>query len=232
MFLRSRSLQAEYFDAPERTAEELRSHYTWLNRVNRLTRFERPFTSWIPRLLGSNGCQQLQCLDVGAGDGALGRALSAHARSQGWDWQFTDLDLSPHACSLNPNPRATVGSAAALPFTDRSFDVVIANTMTHHLPDDATVITHFREAARVARRLVLICDMQRNPAFLALLSTLLWLRRAPRDFRADGILSVRRGWKRREWEELAQRAGLTSARVWTEHGARILLAVTVQGQDR
>lgn len=45
----------------------------------------------------------------------------------------------------------------------------------------------------------------------------------PAHFRSDGLLSVRRGWRVAEWEALAARAGIHGARVWQEHGARILL---------
>lgn len=166
MFLARRSAQAEYFDAPERTASELQAHYDWLNRINRATRFDRPFRMWIPRLLEERECAALDILDVGAGDGELGRTLSAWASERGWNWRFTDLDLSRHACALNPNPRATPGSATALPFADRSFDVVLATTMTHHLPTEVDVVAHFRESARVSRRLVLLCDMRRSMLFL------------------------------------------------------------------
>lgn len=217
-------MQAEYFDGPERTASELREHYVWLNRVNRVTRFDWPFRRWIPRFLGEAGCVGLDVLDVGAGDGELGRTLTGWARGRGWDWRFTDLDLSAHACRMNPNPRATVGSATALPFADGSFDVVLATTMTHHLAGEAEVELHFREAARVARRLVLICDMQRSLPFLWGLGLFLYLHGVPREFREDGLLSVRRGWRRSEWEAVAARAGLGTARVWTEHGTRVLMA--------
>jgi ubiquinone/menaquinone biosynthesis C-methylase UbiE len=229
MFLARRSAQAEYFDAPERTASELADHYVWLNRVNRVTRFDRPFRMWIPRLLPEADCRDLTVLDVGAGDGELGRTLSSWAGQQGWSWKFTDLDLSSHACALNPNPRATVGSATALPFPDRSFDVVVATTMTHHLPEDADVVAHFREAARVARRLVLVCDMQRSALFLGALGLFLWLHRVPREFREDGLLSVRRGWRVEEWQRMAAAAGLVDARVWSEHGTRVLLSVQKKG---
>lgn len=225
LFLSKRSAQAEYFDAPERTASELESHYEWLNRINRLTHFERPFRMWIPQLLGTERCQQLELLDVGAGEGALGRCLSHWAQAQGWAWSFTDLDLSVHACQQNPNPKAVVGSATQLPFPDNQFDVVIANTMTHHLHSEELVVSHFQEAARVARRLVLICDMQRRLPFLAALGIVLWLRGAPKEFREDGLLSVRRGWRVQEWRRLAIAAGLPQSRVWSEHGARVLLAL-------
>ena len=76
MFLARRSAQAEYFDAPERTASELQAHYDWLNRINRATRFDRPFRMWIPRLLEEREYASLEILDVGAGDGELGRTLS------------------------------------------------------------------------------------------------------------------------------------------------------------
>jgi SAM-dependent methyltransferase len=225
VFLSERSAQAEYFDAPERTADEVRMHYDWLNRINRTIRFERPFRLWIPRLLADPECRSLDILDVGAGDGALGRTLSEWAKTRGWDWRFTDLDFSAHAIALNPGSRATAGSATALPFTDGAFDVVIANTMTHHLHDEEAVVAHFREAERVARRLVLVCDMQRNGLFLALLGAMLWLRGAPREFRADGLQSVRRGWREEEWRRLANRAGLSNARIWSEHGTRVLLSL-------
>lgn len=229
MFLARRSAQAEYFDAPERTASELQAHYDWLNRINRATRFDRPFRMWIPRLLPSTTCESLEILDVGAGDGELGRTLTRWAESRSWRWKFTDLDLSTHACALNPNARATPGSATALPFADGSFDVVIATTMTHHLPTDEAVIAHFREAARVSRRLVLLCDMRRSALFLGMLGAFLWVHRVPREFLDDGLLSVRRGWRPEEWRALADRAGLGQARVWSEHGTRVLLSLQKGG---
>ena len=225
MFLHDRSSQTEYLDAPERTATELEEHYAWLNRINRLTRFERPFRIWIPRLMGDMQCQRLEVLDVGAGEGSLGRSLTTWAGEKGWDWSFTDLDSSETVGALNPSGRAVRGTATALPFEDGQFDVVIANTMTHHLDSEEAVVAHFREAARVARRLVLICDMQRRLPFFLLLGTTLWLVRAPREFRRDGLLSVRRGWRAGEWRRLADAAGLAEARVWDEHGSRVLLAL-------
>jgi SAM-dependent methyltransferase len=224
MFLRWRTTQGEYFDAPDRSEPEIRLSLDWLGRVNRITRFERPFRIWIPRLLDEATCRHLTVLDLGAGDGSLGRVLTAWAGDRGWRWDFTNLDLNPCLDALNPGGRNVRGSVTALPFDDGHFDVVIGNAMTHHLPSDAAVAQHFREADRVARRLVLICDMHRNPMFLGALWLMLVALRAPRDFRSDGLVSVRRGWRVGEWRRLALEAGLTDARVWLEHGTRILLA--------
>lgn len=224
MFLRQRATQAEYFDAPERTEEELRLHYAWLARMNRLTRFERPFRVWLPRLLGRDRCGRLSLVDLGAGDGSLGKTLSAWARTQGWEWSFTNVDLCPPGLDQS-GVRHVTANVTALPFADGEFDVAIATTMTHHLNTDAAVIRHFQEAGRVARRAVLICDMQRNPLFLAGLWLTLIAVGAPGEFRRDGVLSVRRGWRVPEWRHLADQAGLPQARVWSEHGAHVLLAV-------
>ena len=224
MFLRRRAKQAEYFDGADRTPEEIRAHYASLERMNRLTRFERPFRVWIPKLLGSDACNRLKILDLGAGSGQLGRVLSAWAAEQGWVWEFTNIDLCPVAARLDPSERHVVGSVTALPFSDGEFDVVVATTMTHHLPSEADVIAHFREAHRVSGRLVLLCDLHRNLPFLVLLWCVCV--RDSRHFRADGVLSIRRGWRVPEWRGLASRAGLDHARVWLEHGTRVLLATT------
>lgn len=209
--MRHRATQAECFDAPGRDLEIVRSDYGWLARVNQITRFAWPFQHLIPATLGRDACTRLRLLDVGAGDGRLADTLEAWARQRGWDWQVTSLDYNPLCASFATRP-IVVGSATALPFPDQAFDVVVASTMTHHLTD-AEVEAHFREAARVADRLVLIVDLHRNPLFAAILWALLIALRAPRHFRADGILSVRRGWRVPEWRALARRAGLAGAQV-------------------
>ncbi|HTI72927.1 MAG TPA: methyltransferase domain-containing protein [Candidatus Limnocylindria bacterium] len=223
--MRERTKQVEYFDGLERTPEELRGHYAALARLNRVIRFERPFRFWLPQILGEVACAKLSFLDLGAADGFLGRQLSAWATERGWDWQFTNLDLCPFTAELDPNERHVTASVTALPFPDGSFDVVTASMMTHHLNTDDEVVTHFREAVRVARRAVLICDLHRNPFFLTGLWLLMQCLDVPREFRRDGATSVRRGWRVPEWQRFVRQAGLEQAQVWFEHGTRILLSV-------
>ncbi len=223
MFLRERARQAEYFDHPDRVSEELRESYRSLARVNRITRFDRPFRIWLPRLLGLEKCRSLSVLDLGAGDGTLGRTLTDWAARQGWRWRITNLDLNPILAELAPETPCVVGDVLNIPFPDGSFDVVIATTMTHHLLDDAAVIRHFQEAHRVSRHASLICDLHRNVFFHTLLGLFLLGLRCSREFRADGLLSIRRGWRVPEWRHLADSAGFPEAKIWMEHATRILL---------
>ncbi len=224
MFFRHRAAQAECLDAPDQTDAAVREGYLWLGRVNQLTRFSRPFEIWLPRELGEEACRKLTLLDVGAGDGLLGRTLEAWAAAKGWDWQVTNLDMNARALALNPSGRNVAGSATALPFPDDAFDVVIASQMTHHLETEAEVVAHFREAHRVARRTALVCDMHRNALFYLVLAAVLTAMRVPAWLRSDGLVSVKRGWRVPEWRAYAQRAGLADAKVWFEHGTRILLS--------
>ena len=56
---------------------------------------------------------------------------------------------------------------------------------------------------------------------------MLWLAmhlmRTSRALREDGLISVKRGFRRREWQELAARATIPNARVWLYYGTRIVL---------
>lgn len=89
-------------------------------------------------------------LDVPAGAGRLHDALAALATST------CGADVSPamlaHATYATEG-RALVTDAAALPFDDDAFDVVVACRLLHHLDDDA-LRRAVAELSRVARRLV------------------------------------------------------------------------------
>ncbi len=86
-------------------------------------------------------------LDVGAGTGIASRvALRAGAAL------VVAADLAPGMLRLRaPDVRAVVADAQALPFADRSLDLVVAAFSLGHLPDPALGL---REARRVAPAVV------------------------------------------------------------------------------
>lgn len=225
MFFQQRATEAEYFDHPGRTLADVEEGYRELARVNRLFHFAEPFQRLLPAELGEPACRELSILDLGAGDGSLGEKLESWADLKGWEWPVTHLDINPLALSLSKSPRRVVASALDIPFADNSFDVVIAAQMTHHLEFPQGVEQHFREAYRVARKMVVIYDLHRSLTMYALIWMTLIGLRCPNHFRADGLLSVKKGWRTREWLDLAQKAGVPGAKVWLDHGARVIMQV-------
>ncbi len=224
MFLRRRATQAEYFDSPDRSLAETAESYKSLARINRLFHFAEPFQRFLPRLLGAENCQAVKLLDLGAGDGSLGQTLQTWAAKRGWSWDITNLDLCPHTAELCKTGKFVCGSVLDLPFENESFDVVIANQMTHHLSSSDEVAQHFREAHRVARRVVLLSDMHRSIILYGVIWAVLHAGNFPKHFREDGLLSIKRGFRSDDWRELANRAGLKDAKVWMHYGARVMLA--------
>lgn len=229
MLLEQRATEPENLDLPGRTLEIVRDDYEQLARVNRLFRFAEPFQRLIPATLGAVQCESMSVLDLGAGDCSMGQTLEQWARQKNWQWDVTHLDISPLSLSLHDSPRRVVGSALALPFRDNSFDVVIAAQMTHHLDVPDGVVSHFREAYRVAKKMVIIYDLHRTlPLYFLVWGTLICLQ-VPKDFRDDGLLSVKKGWRAPEWLEMAKQAGIAEPKVHVDRVARVVLQAVKPG---
>lgn len=94
-------------------------------------------------------------LDVGCGNGFLTVPLERRfARAVG-------LDFSAAMIEMNPSRESLVGDASALPFADKSFDLVVESHLLHHLPEP-TRLKAVREMGRVARRGVVLYEPNRN----------------------------------------------------------------------
>lgn len=222
MFLRERSTQAEFCDRPDLTEPEARGVYRQLARINRLLHTADSFEEPIARLLGEARSQNVSLLDLGGGDGEMGRTIEAWARSRGWNWRVTSVDSNFAALSFGAGAGRVAGNVRALPFADGAFDAVFASLMTHHLSDDE-VVQHFAEAWRVSRDILCIFDAHRNVFALGLIRAILTAFGFSREFRSDAALSVRRGWRVPEWRLLAARAGIPNAIINVQHGVRIRL---------
>jgi hypothetical protein len=230
MFLSRRSTQAEYSDSPALPPEAVAKNYSDLGKINRLFAFAEPFQRPMVHWLGKDKLHHLELLDLGAGDGSLGRTLETWARKKGWEWKVTSLDLNRNALRLNPGGRNVIGSVLALPFPSASFDVVIASQMTHHLDREEEVALHFAEAWRVARRGIFFTDLHRNYPLLLLVWVSCLLRGLSAEMRSDGVISIQRGWRVQEWRRLAHLAGIPNAKTWLYFGSRIILQAKKSSQ--
>lgn len=102
--------------------------------------------------------------------------------------------------------RRVVANALALPFRDRSFDVVTSAHFFHHLtPDENRRM--LRDALRIARRGVIINDTRRHLVPYLFVRLLGALRLVGPITRNDAPASVLRGYTIEEVREIAEDAG-------------------------
>lgn len=91
------------------------------------------------------------CVDIGCGNGLIVQAL----RQKGIACDAVDVaDLS-----ILPEVAVTVYDGLHLPYDDLQFDMALLLTVLHHTPDPIPVL---QEAARVAKRLIIVEDVYNN----------------------------------------------------------------------
>ncbi len=166
-------------------------------------------------------------LDVGAGAGDLAREAARAARRRGITLRPLCLDRHGTAARMaraGESP-ALQGDAGNLPFRDNSVDIVLLSQIVHHFHTDSAVHL-LREASRVARRHVIIADLRRSR--VAAFAFRIGARGLGFDSitAADGLTSIRRGFRADELAALLARAGLTG-RVYRRPGWRLVALATV-----
>jgi SAM-dependent methyltransferase len=114
-------------------------------------RHKKTATVWelgrIREIIGMIPTQVKTVLDVGCGDGRILKELSQKYAAVG-------ADYAAHS-AREAGAWAIRASSAALPFPDRSFDLVLCSEVLEHLPEDMLHAT-LREIERVAKAYVLI----------------------------------------------------------------------------
>jgi SAM-dependent methyltransferase len=163
--------------------------------------------------------QPFSLLDVGAASGDMGSCVRKWYPAA----TVTSLDYVESHLAGATGP-TVVADAFRLPFCPGSFDYVFCSLFLHHFQDQQ-VVELLKGFGTVARRAVLVIDLERNPIpyyFIAWSRPLLgW---DPVTVH-DGAISVEAAFRRKEMEELARRAGLRNSRARVYRPAfRIALA--------
>ncbi len=144
-------------------------------------------------------------LDLGAGSGHVGRALTGELSRRGRQLVTIDLDRQLLHARLSATGRSVAAEALRLPLADRSVDVVSSTLFLHHF-DAASVAELLRESARVARFAVVALDLTRHRVPLAVNALLSRLAYRSPITRLDARASVLQAWTVPELRAIAARA--------------------------
>ncbi|HEX5828927.1 MAG TPA: methyltransferase domain-containing protein [Candidatus Limnocylindrales bacterium] len=223
----------ELLDGPLDNPDLLRGNLHDLARINRWLGGTAASRRALAALLGGRTVPHTM-LDVGTGGADIPLALLDHATRHGRRLTVTGLDSRGEvlAAARGLDPRVgthddldlVVHDGRSLPWPDRSFDVVHASLLVHHLePPD--VLAFLREAARVARLGVIVNDLVRARRHWLGARVLLGVTTRNRYTRHDGPLSVKRAYTRMELRALLAGAALRPiAEVSAFAGHRVAIA--------
>ena len=171
-----------------------------------------------PRLRALPRHSRVTLLDIGTGGADLPAAFLTWVTETGHQGWAVGVDPSAAVVSTTASwldissrvPPALLlvqSDGRSLPFAAQSFDFVLCALTAHHL-DAPGVVALLREMGRVARRAVVVTDLERSWPALVGVWLVAHVAIRSRLTRHDGPLSVRRAYTVAELSALAQQAGL------------------------
>lgn len=192
----------ELLDSDTGTTLEIENTLADLRRINHWFGGVSTTAALLRRVAERAKTRELRVLDVGAGPGEAVLDAKRSLASDGLAIHVYLLDRASTHLPRNGVP-TLVGDALALPFMANTFDVVTCSLFVHHLePDQVTAFVN--EALRVTRLAVVLNDLERAAAHLALVYAGFPLFRSPMT-RHDAVASVRRAYTEPELRKMLSR---------------------------
>jgi 2-polyprenyl-3-methyl-5-hydroxy-6-metoxy-1,4-benzoquinol methylase len=172
----------------------------------------------------------LNVLDIATGSGDVPVALARLARKAAATLSLAACDVSPTALAAAGKRAEQYGISLATFQLDAirqeipgEYDIVMCSLFTHHLEEDQVVDLLYRMKA-AARRMVLVNDLVRTSGSYRLAVAGAHLLSRSRIVHVDAAKSMRAAFTVQEFEELAEEAGLSGARVERRRPCRFLLS--------
>jgi SAM-dependent methyltransferase len=186
-------------------AEEARRTLADLVRINRRFGGQSVLRKALAQVAQAQ--EDFTVLDVGAASGDAARLiLKLFPRAS-----VTSLDCNAVNLEGAPHPKL-LADAFHLPFARESFDLVLSSLFLHHF-EDAQVTALLESFYAVARRAMVICDLERHILPYLFLPATKYLFGWEQITVHDGVISVRASFRVEELIKLASRAGIEGAQV-------------------
>jgi SAM-dependent methyltransferase len=191
-----------------------------IEQVNHWLLGYRPTLHWLEKAWSSFG-QRPHILDAGSGHGDLLRRIERWAQQRRLPVLLTGIDLNPYAAQAAAEATASdshirwITGDALYYVPDVPVDAIVSSLMTHHLEDEE-VVTLLQWMESTARTGWFISDLERSENSYHAFRWLAKLVRWHPFVQHDGPVSIRRAFRREDWEILLERAGIPRSEVTIE----------------
>ena len=209
-----RSREMELMDTEDVGLDDYRACLKDLATVNALTLTHAPVLKWLDRATRDlKRGERVTVLDIGYGYGDLLRRIHAWSGRKGRAVDLVGVDLNPMS---EPIARAATPPEVPIEYRtgnvfdyrpEQPVDFVISSQTTHHMTnEELAAFVGWME--RVAARGWFITDLHRHPVPFHAFRLLSRAARWHRFVQHDGPVSIARSFRRKDWEQILQAAGL------------------------
>lgn len=207
-----RTLAPEIMDDHQMAGETLRNTLDQIAKVNQLLGGNSITLEGVGMLMENVlPGKEVTIADVGCGNGDMLRALARRARKKGWRVKLIGIDANEYtagyAAVLSAQyPEITYYCMDILDgkFREMHYDIVICTLTLHHFEDRQILklMSLFRRNAAIG---IVINDLHRSALAYRLFQLFSRLAGMEKMAKEDGLVSILRGFKRKEIEELSQK---------------------------
>src|SRR4051794_30673668 len=198
-----RLIQPELLDHAE--PEEARVNLEDLVRINRWFGGHATILRTLARVAPQE--QAFSLLDMGAASGDSARVIQRAYPSA----TITSLDYNLVNCEAAPMPKV-IADAFRLPFAAQSFDFVFCSLFLHHFSNEQ-VIEFLHNAHALAKKAVIVCDLERHILPYLFLPATRFLFGWKRLTLHDGPISVRASFRASELKKLSEKAEIRGVEI-------------------
>ncbi|MGA9270530.1 MAG: methyltransferase domain-containing protein [Lutimonas sp.] len=218
--LRERSDQFEIMDDMTMSGPELKRTLDLLASINLWLGGNALTLDGIEKMLKPlPNRKTIRIVDLGCGNGDMLRKLHDFGKKKGYDFQLLGIDANPasvaYATELSKgmdNVSFSTVNIFSKEFNEMEYDIAIATLFMHHFTDEeiTELISGIKKKSRIG---VLVNDLHRS----VLAYSLFWIISlffGNRVARIDGLISIRKAFRRKDLEKYASEVKGKSSIKW------------------
>lgn len=218
--LKVRSSEKEILDGNEFTKAELFQNLKELEIINnRLGGTKINKTAF--KILSKNKTN-LKVLEIGCGGGDNLRSLQKSFPNN----NFYGSDIHPWCIEYSvKNSESNIIFFEQNAFEiNEKYDIIFSSLFCHHFSDDE-IVTQLQTLTKMSRIGLFINDLERHPIAYFAIKILSSLFSKSRLVKNDAPISVKRGFKKKEWINILKRAGITQYKIKWSWAFRWLIII-------
>jgi 2-polyprenyl-3-methyl-5-hydroxy-6-metoxy-1,4-benzoquinol methylase len=205
---------AEIMDDFALEGEILRDALDKIAKINRLLGGNRVTLQGVEALLADIPKERkITIVDIGCGNGDMLRMLANYAAANGRGFDLIGIDANRYTANyakelsaVHPNIRYECCDVFGPEFEKMDYDIVLATLTLHHFKESEILklLGVFKQKAKIG---IVINDLQRSKIAYRLFQLVCLVFRLNDMSREDGLVSILRGFKRRELEAFSGKTG-------------------------